>query len=87
MPARRTQSHCYRWWSNGSRALPLLSRKVFDYTCLGDIEELCEVIAEALGSEYVAEMMMPRYDLAYWLNRIGYVETTRYCNSAARFVR
>ncbi|HYU98671.1 MAG TPA: radical SAM protein [Pyrinomonadaceae bacterium] len=67
------------------RALPLLSRKVFDYTCLGDIEELCEVIAEALGSEYVAETMMPRYDLAYWLNRIGYVETTRYCNFRCSF--
>ena len=31
------------------RALPLLSKKVFDYACLGDIEELCEVIADAFG--------------------------------------
>lgn len=67
------------------RALPLLSRKVFDYTCLGDIEELCEVIAEAFGPEYVAAQMLPRYDLAYWLGRIGYVETTRYCNFHCSF--
>jgi hypothetical protein len=67
------------------RSLPLLSRKVFDYACLGDIEELCEVIREALGPEYVAETMLPRYDLAYWLGRIGYVETTRYCNFRCSF--
>jgi hopanoid C-2 methylase len=67
------------------RALPLLSRKIFDYTCLGDIEELGEVIEAALGPEYVAEVMMPRYDLAYWLGRIGYVETTRYCNFRCSF--
>src|SRR5207247_1625957 len=29
------------------RALPLLARRVFDYSCRGDIEELQEVIAEA----------------------------------------
>jgi len=67
------------------RSLPLLSRRVFDYACLGDIEELCSVIKDALGSEYVAETMLPRYDLAYWLNRIGYVETTRYCNFRCSF--
>ena len=67
------------------RSLPVLSRKVFDYACLGDIEELCEVIREALGPEYVADTMIPRYDLAYWLGRIGYVETTRYCNFRCSF--
>ena len=67
------------------RALPLLSKKLFDYTCLGDIEELCEVIAEAFGPAYVAKQMLPRYDLAYWLGRIGYVETTRYCNFRCSF--
>ncbi len=67
------------------RALPLLSKKFFDYTCLGDIEELCDVIAEAFGPGYVAKQMLPRYDLAYWLGRIGYVETTRYCNFRCSF--
>lgn len=67
------------------RSLPLLSKKVFDYACLGDIEELCDVIRDSLGVEYVAETMLPRYDLAYWLDRIGYVETTRYCNFRCSF--
>jgi hypothetical protein len=67
------------------RALPLLARRVFDYGCQGDIEELQEVIAEAFGPAYVAQLMIPRYDLAYWLGRIGYVETTRYCNFRCSF--
>lgn len=67
------------------RSLPLLSKKVFDYACLGDIEELSDVIAEAFGPAYVARQMLPRYDLAYWLGRIGYVETTRYCNFRCSF--
>jgi hypothetical protein len=67
------------------RALPLLARKFFDYTCMGDIEELRDVISETFGAAYVAETMLPRYDLAYWLGRIGYVETTRYCNFRCSF--
>jgi hypothetical protein len=67
------------------RALPLLAKRVFDYSCLGDIEELAEVIRDAFGCEYVADDMLPRYDLAYWLGRIGYVETTRYCNFRCAF--
>lgn len=67
------------------RALPLLARRFFDYSCLGDIEELREVIADAFGPAYVAEDMLPRYDLAYWLGRVGYVETTRYCNFRCSF--
>ena len=67
------------------RALPLLAEKFFDYSCLGDIEELQEVIREAFGSAYVAREMLPRYDLAYWLGRIGYIETTRNCNFRCAF--
>ena len=67
------------------RALPLLSRHYFDYTCLGDIEELRDVIADAFGPSYAAEEMLPRYDLAYWLGRTGYAETTRYCNFRCSF--
>ncbi|HKO61686.1 MAG TPA: radical SAM protein [Pyrinomonadaceae bacterium] len=67
------------------RALPLLAKRVFDYSCLGDIEEMSDVITEAFGREYVADEMLPRYDLAYWLGRIGYVETTRYCNFRCGF--
>lgn len=67
------------------RSLPSWSSKVFDYACLGDIEELGDVIKEALGPQFVAETMLPRYDLAYWLGPLGYVETTRYCNFRCSF--
>ena len=67
------------------RALPLLAKRVFEYSCMGDIEEMADVIADAFGREYVAGDMLPRYDLAYWLGRIGYVETTRYCNFRCGF--
>jgi hypothetical protein len=67
------------------RALPLLSEKVFDYSCLRDIEELREVIADAWHEAYVAERMIPRFDLGYWLRFVSYVETTRYCNFRCSF--
>lgn len=67
------------------RALPLLAKAVFDYACLGDLEELTEVVADAFGPAYVSRQMLPRYDLAYWLGRMGYVETTRYCNFRCSF--
>jgi hopanoid C-2 methylase len=67
------------------RALPHLARRFFDYTCLGDIEELGQVIAKVFGEAYVAESMIPRYDLAYWLGRIGYAETSRNCNFRCAF--
>src|SRR5262249_60515349 len=67
------------------RALPELSRRVFDYAALGDVEELAEIAADAFGRAFVAEEMIPRYDLAYWIGRIGYVETSRYCNFRCAF--
>lgn len=67
------------------RALPLLAQRYFDYCCCGDIEELCDVIRDAWGEEFVADYMLPRYDLAYWMRRMGYAETTRYCNFRCSF--
>jgi hypothetical protein len=67
------------------RALPLLSRRLFDYSCLGDIEELLDVVSDAFGKEYTAEEMLPRFDLGYWLKLVSYVETTRYCNFRCSF--
>jgi hypothetical protein len=67
------------------RALPLLSAKFFDYSCLGDIEELREVIIEVWGASYAAEPMLPRFDLAPWLKLVSYVESTRYCNFHCSF--
>jgi hypothetical protein len=67
------------------RALPLLAQQYFDYCCLGDIEEMQEVIVDAFGRQYVAEEMLPRFDLAYWLRHINYVESTRNCNFRCSF--
>ena len=64
------------------RALPILSRRYFDYACLGDVEEMRDVIEDAFGKEHVAPNMTPRFDLAYWMwaGLYGYVESSRYCN-------
>jgi hypothetical protein len=67
------------------RALPLLSQHRFDYACLGDIEELQEVVRDAWRAGYTADEMIPRYDTADWLGRTGYVEATRYCNFRCAF--
>jgi hypothetical protein len=67
------------------RALPLLAQRFFDYSCIGDIEELSEVVDAAWGKEFAAGEMLPRYDLAYWMRRMGYAETTRYCNFHCSF--
>jgi len=70
---------------HGVRALPNYSRSFFDYRCLGDIEEIREVIRDAFGHQYVAREFAPRYDLAYWMKRIGYVESSRNCNFRCSF--
>jgi hypothetical protein len=67
------------------RSLPLLSEKFFDYCCLGDVEELREVITGAWGAAYADAQMLPRFDLAYWIKLISHVETTRYCNFHCSF--
>jgi hopanoid C-2 methylase len=67
------------------RALPLLSQRFFDYACQGDIEELRDVVADALGPALAAEEMIPRYDLAYWMGSIGHVEASRSCNFRCAF--
>lgn len=67
------------------RALPHYSQQFFDYCCVGDVEQLKEVITDAFGKAYVAQEMFPRYDLAYWAGRIGYVESSRNCNFRCSF--
>ena len=67
------------------RALPHYTKRFFDYPCLGDIEQMRDVIDDAFGKRYVAEQMLPRYDLAYWMRGVGYVETSRYCNFRCSF--
>lgn len=70
---------------HGIRALPEYSQQFFDYSCLGDVDEIRDVIVEALGPGYVSEKFNPRYDLAYWINRFGYAESTRNCNFQCGF--
>ena len=67
------------------RALPKLSARYFDYVCEGDVEQMKEVIRDAFGSDYIQEEMVPRFDLAYWVGRIGYAETSRNCNFRCAF--
>lgn len=67
------------------RALPRYSERFFDYTCVGDVEEIVEVIRESFGEQYVAREFLPRYDLAYWMKTFGYVESSRNCNFRCSF--
>ncbi len=68
------------------RALPTYARQFFDYACTWDVEEIREVIAEALGPAWVAEEPRPRYDLAHWIRRrVGYAESTRGCTFRCGF--
>ena len=67
------------------RAFPRYSRQFFDYTCLGDVEQMKDVIREAWGEAYLSEEMRPRYDLADWVGRIGYAESSRNCNFRCNF--
>lgn len=67
------------------RALPRLARRIFDYACFGDVEELRDVVAEVFGATYSSQQVLPRYDLGYWLGSTGYAETSRYCNFHCSF--
>lgn len=67
------------------RALPEYSKKFFDYCCIGDVEQLGEVVEDAFGKDYVSTnfletgQVIPRFDLAYWTNIMHYVESSRNC--------
>ncbi len=67
------------------RAFPRYAAPFFDYCCTGDMEQLQEVVREALGAEYATREMIPRLDLAYWVGMHGHVETSRYCNFHCNF--
>lgn len=67
------------------RALPSYTRGFLDYACRGDIEEIRDAVADAFGAEYAADEMVPRFDLADWIGRLGYAESSRYCNFRCSF--
>lgn len=67
------------------RALPSYCRRFFDYCCLGDVEELGDVVDDAFGPGHAADEMAPRFDLAPWLGGVGYLEASRHCNFRCAF--
>ncbi|MDH3241158.1 MAG: radical SAM protein [Alphaproteobacteria bacterium] len=67
------------------RALPNLSRSIFDYACTGDVEQLQDVVRDAFGRDYAADVMEPRLDLPYGGGMFGYVEASRACNFRCSF--
>lgn len=67
------------------RCLPRYAETFLDYCCTGDVEQVGEVIRDAFGPDYVSDEFRPRYDLAYWIKRLGYAESTRNCNFKCSF--
>jgi hopanoid C-2 methylase len=67
------------------RAFPRYARQFFDYVCVGDVEQLRDVVQDVWGQACVAEDMLPRYDLADWIGSIGYAESSRNCNFRCSF--
>ena len=67
------------------RCLPAYSERFFDYSCTGDVEQIRDVIREAFGAHCLSPEFRPRYDLAYWIKRLGYAESTRNCNFKCSF--
>ena len=68
-----------------ARALPSYCATFLDYVCLGDVEEIRDVVRDAFGPQYAAEEVFPRFDLAYYFGRVGHVESSRYCNFRCSF--
>lgn len=68
-----------------ARALPSFCSTFLDYVCLGDVEEIRDVVRDAFGPQYPAEELFPRFDLAYYFGRVGHVESSRYCNFGCSF--
>lgn len=69
-----------------ARALPKLCASFMDVVCLGDVEEIRDVVSTLFGSAYASEDMTPRFDLGYYIGRlVGYAESTRYCNFKCSF--
>jgi len=67
------------------RALPNRARQYFDYVCLGSVDEILEVIDEALGPAYRSRAPAPRYDLMRQNRWVSFVESSRYCNFKCGF--
>ena len=67
------------------RAFPKFCRTFMDYACLGDVEEIQDVIRDAFGPSFAADELFPRFDLDDWIGTVGYVESSRCCNLKCSF--
>jgi radical SAM superfamily enzyme YgiQ (UPF0313 family) len=68
-----------------ARAFPSFCATFMDVVCQGDADEIGLAIADQFGAEYAAEVFAPRIDLVHWMGRIGYAESTKYCNFKCSF--
>jgi len=64
---------------------PNYCRQFFDYCCTGPVEDLGDVVRDVWGDGYVASSYAVRHDLAYWVRKVGYVESSRSCNFSCSF--
>ncbi len=67
------------------RAVPRFAADRFDYACLGGVEEIADVVADAFGPSAAAAEWTPRFDLAPWASGAMYVESSRSCNFHCSF--
>jgi hypothetical protein len=67
------------------RMLPSLSRRYFDYVCVGDVEEIIQVAQDVFDTDLRADLVAPRYDLMRWKGPVGYAESSRNCNFRCSF--
>lgn len=67
------------------RALPGISRQVFDQVLFSDVGDISNAIDDMLGSEYRAKSNTPRYDLTGYSFGLGSIETSTYCNFTCSF--
>lgn len=83
----RTRNPAVRVVGGGhvARAFPQFCATFMDVVCQGDVEELQEVVHDLFGPGWASEQLVPRYDLVHWAGRIGYAESTRYCNFRCAF--
>lgn len=83
----RTRNPAVRVVGGGhvARAFPRFCRTFMDVVCQGDVEELQEVVTDLYGPGWARDELVPRFDLAHWVGRIGYAESTRYCNFKCGF--
>lgn len=67
------------------RALPGICDDIFDYVCMGDVEEIAQVADAVLGAETALLAGAPRFDMTTPKMGLGFVETTKNCNFACSF--